>query len=176
LVELEREIVRLRDIEEIRQLQAKFWLAADGNILTGPTHEPETIADLFTEDGIWELAGVDGEFASWSDMGPDGRSEMLAWFRESQCLVPFAMHFGVCPIINVNGRTADACWKVLATMTTQSKQALWSGGLYEVAYLKTHLGWRIRSVRVTVGFNTPFEGDGWGAMRYAPLARNAAPD
>jgi len=164
-VELELRV--LRDIEEIKKLRALFWLACDGDILHGPTHHPEEIADLFTEDGSWTMGGVERDEISWPDSGPHGRAEILNWFRETQRRISFAMHFGVTPIINVNGDQASGQWKLFAAML-RGHEALWVGSIYNDTYLRTAHGWRIQTARVSVGFNTPFS-EGWGETRYVPL-------
>jgi hypothetical protein len=80
------------------------------------------------------------------------------------------MHFGAAPIISVRGDEADGSWRLFATMTALDGRALWAGANYDDTYRRTDRGWRIQSARVTVGFNTPFEADGWVTTKYVPLA------
>jgi hypothetical protein len=168
---LARRIDELHDIEQIKQLQARFWLACDGDFVHGPTHDPVALTDLFTEDGSWIIEGFESEGGSRPEMRADGREDLLAWFTRSQKNVPFSMHVGAAPVIEVDGSEATGTWKLLGLMTTSENQALWAGAIYNVVYRRTGNGWRIREARLAIGFNTPFE-DGWGKMRFAPLARH----
>lgn len=168
---LERESRMLQDVEDIKKLRALFWLACDGDILRGPTHDPETIADLFTDDGSWTMAGVQSDDMSWEDSGPRGRAEIIRWFSETQRRISFAMHFGVTPIIQVNGDEATGRWKLFATMLRGS-EALWVGSIYDDTYRRTSQGWRIHTTRVSIGFNTPFS-EGWAQTRYVPLPHDS---
>ena len=45
---LEERITRLEDIEAIKQLKVKYSHICDDD------HNPDTIASVFVEDGIWE--------------------------------------------------------------------------------------------------------------------------
>jgi hypothetical protein len=175
-LELERlaqRVGELHDIEQIKQLQARFWLACDGDFVHGPTHDPVAIADLFTADGSWVMEALEVDGVSRPEMRADGRQELLAWFTRSQANVPFSMHVGVAPVIEVDGADARGTWKLLGLMTTADHRALWAGAQYSVRYHRTEAGWRIKETRLAVGFNTPFE-SGWGAERFAPLARHQA--
>jgi hypothetical protein len=171
LERLARQVDELHDIEQIKQLQARFWLACDGDFVRGPTHDPVAITDLFTEDGSWVIRALDVEGASWPEMWADGRDELLAWFTRSQANVPFSMHVGAAPVIEVDRPEAQGTWKLLGLITTAERHALWAGAIYHVRYLLTVNGWRIKEASVTVGFNTPFD-TGWGALRFVPLARH----
>jgi len=172
LAELEAEVRRLRDIEEIKQLQARFWLACDGDVRYGPTHLPEAIVELFTEDGSWGPLQVAGDDDPDAMAFPRGRDELLEYFRGTQERVPFAMHFGAAPLIEVDGDDATGKWKLMGTMTTAAQNALLAAAIYHTTYRRTPDGWRIRSSRLVLGFNTPWE-DGWAKTKYATLVRNA---
>ena len=48
MTELQQRITRLEDIEAIKQLKARYSHICDD------LHNPDTIASVFAEDGIWE--------------------------------------------------------------------------------------------------------------------------
>ena len=48
--ELEKRITRLEDIEAIKQLKARYCEICDD------MHNPDRVASVFVEDGIWESA------------------------------------------------------------------------------------------------------------------------
>jgi hypothetical protein len=124
LERLARQIEELHDIEQIKQLQARFWLACDGDFVHGPTHDPVAIANLFTDDGSWIMRGLDVAGASWPEMRADGKEELLAWFTRSQANVPFSMHVGVAPIIEVDSYGPERC---TTSATSEQQQAGGSG-------------------------------------------------
>jgi hypothetical protein len=165
------QIQTLLDMEEIRQLYARFWDACDGNLVSGPTHLYDEIADFFTEDGVWSVAPFGTEGNRFGGVKAEGREAIRESFKAPHGAVPFAMHLGVLPILRVDGDHATGRWKLLALMTTSAPAAMWAGAVHDAEYRRTELGWKISRVVVTVAFNSPFE-IGWARVRYAPLARH----
>jgi hypothetical protein len=171
LAQLFAEVRRLQDIEQIRTLHAQFWDACDGDLASGPTHLYAKIADFFTEDGIWSIAPFGSDEMRYSGVTAEGRSAILESFKTPHKNIPFAMHLGVLPIVEVDGNVAKGRWKLLALITRSNDQAIWGAAVHDADYRRTSDGWRISKVVVTVAFNSPFE-TGWAKARYAPLARH----
>jgi hypothetical protein len=165
----------LRDIEHIRELHARFWDASDGDLASGPTHRYDAMAECFTEDGVWIIPPFGPEGQRFGGVEARGREAIRESFKTPHQTVPFAMHLGVLPIINLAGDAATGRWKLLALMTGASRRAMWSGAVHDAEYRRTDSGWLISKVTVTVAFNSPFD-VGWAESRFSPLARHAKPE
>ena len=84
LSELEKRITRLEDIEAIKQLKARYCDICDD------LHNPDRIASVFAEDGIWE----GGEFGQAK--GHEAIRHLFSGFRDQ---FSFSQHNIMNPII-----------------------------------------------------------------------------
>jgi hypothetical protein len=167
---LEAEVRGLRDVEEIKALKAQYWRACDGDIVVGPSHNVEDIVGLYTEDGSFELMRLETPWGIQEQRGGTGSDALRAHFARLHEWYPFIMHFGMAPIIEVDGDRATGHWHFLATIhvTDQGGDSLWSGGTYEDVYVRTDAGWRIQSTLVVLGFRTSYD-VGWHERKYTSL-------
>ena len=118
---LEERIQIIEDQQEIAKLKARYVNLNDGG-WKGPTHtNPQAVADMFVEDGVWDGRPSTGY--------AQGRAEIKQLF-EAFGAVPFIVHYVTNPIIEVDGDTATGHWHAMVTMTVPGDQALWSLGLY----------------------------------------------
>jgi ketosteroid isomerase-like protein len=145
-------VQRIEDIEEIKQLKALYCMYCDGG-WAGPTHDYDQIAALFTEDAVTE--GTAGR--------TEGRESIRRLYRSYQA-TPFAFHRVTNPIIKVDGNRATGNWHVLVALTRPDGQAVWIAGIYDEEYQRTREGWRIKLLKFTPAFITPYE-QGWGKER-----------
>ncbi len=58
-MDLEKRIQRLEDTEAIKKLKYTYAKALDDG------YDPEQVADLFIEDGLWSISGVGGTAKGW---------------------------------------------------------------------------------------------------------------
>ena len=152
---LEERIRILEDQQEIVKLKARYVNWNDGG-WKGPTHtNPQAVADMFVEDGVWDGRPSTGY--------AQGRAEIKKLF-ETFGAVPFIVHYVTNPIIEVNGDTATGNWHALVTMTVPGDQALWSLGLYLEEYVRTPEGWKFKSLRFESAANSSYE-LGWAKQR-----------
>ena len=85
---LEERIQRLEDIESIKQLKVRYSHICDDD------HNPDKIASLFVEDGIWESP----------DFGvAKGHAEIEALFQNFKKMFSFSQHNMMNPLIHVDG-------------------------------------------------------------------------
>ncbi len=95
LEELEQRLRVLEDLEEIKQLKARYAALCDNG------YDCDGIAALFTPDGVW-----DG-----GDLGrAEGRGAIRDFFVKAPKAFPFAIHHVMNPIIEVSGDTARGRW------------------------------------------------------------------
>jgi SnoaL-like domain len=164
--ELERELRRLRDLEEIRTLKARYWKACDGDIVVGPSHDVQDIVDLYTEDGSWRVADIETPEGVRKGRGGTGWEGIRAYFQSRREHYRFIMHFGMAPIITITGDTATGHWHYIATLDAlHEPKPIWSAGVYLDEYVRTDAGWRIKNTVVVGGFATPFD-EGWRKTKY----------
>ncbi len=146
LAALERRIRRLEDLEEIKQLKARYAALCDAN------YDADGLAALFTADAVW-----DGGRLGRSE----GREAIRQFFRGSSQRISFAVHNILSPIIEVDGDTATGTWYLLQTCTyTNGNQAVLGAATYHDRYVREGGVWKFQHVRIESHFWTPYE-DGW---------------
>jgi hypothetical protein len=148
---LEREIARIEDENEIENLQRIYGFYIEEGFWS-------EAADLFADDGIFEIAGVGvyrgksrvrDYLASLDDEGPkDGRL-----YDQMQLM----------PIVDVatDGTTAQARWRLFAQEAKYGEFSEWGTGWYENDYVKEDGVWKIAHLRQFNRMYSPDQ-DGWG--------------
>jgi uncharacterized protein (TIGR02246 family) len=148
---LEERMRALEDVEEIKQLKARYAAACDNN------YDADAIAALFTEDAVWD-GGSLGK--------AEGREKIRKFFRRAPEFFPFAIHNVMNPVIEVDGDRATAQWYLLqpATMAREN-QAVWLSAAYRDEYVRVGGRWMFKHLKVTANFLTPYEA-GWAKQRF----------
>jgi len=150
LEELERRVRVLEDVEAIKKLKARYCSCCDDGF------DPDGIAELFTEDGVWESAG----FGSYR-----GRAAIRTFFEAGPSVFPFTIHQVMNPIIEVEGDRARGTWYLLQPSTmAPDGRAIWLAAHYEDEYVRDRGVWRFARLRTTTRFFTPYD-EGWGKTR-----------
>ena len=150
LEDIERRLRGLEDIEEIKRLKARYCSYCDDH------YDPEGIAALFTEDGVWD-GGTRGK--------AEGRAGIRDLFTRVTPLVPFSVHMVMNPIIEVEGDTAKGSWYFLGALTVaKENEAVWAAARYDDEYARVNGEWKYSRLKVTFFFWTPFD-QGWAKNR-----------
>ena len=129
---LELKIQRLQDIEEIRQLKARYFHACDQKALG-------TLVECFPEGEIWLDYGVVGTFNS--------RKEFLALFEEQAC------HDHI--VDTHHGQNAQISWQSPSKATaisdlyfhqinTKAQTLTQLSGFYQDTFINDGDGWKIQ--------------------------------
>lgn len=150
LAELEKRVKLLEDIETIKKLKAKYVQACDDN------YNPEKLARLFTENGVWDGGKVWGVH--------QGRGEIRKFFSEVSNDIIFAVHYAMTPEIYVDGDKAHGRWYGLVPATRKGNKAILMSVFYDDEYERVENEWLIRTSRVSVFFLVPYK-EGWGKKR-----------
>ena len=140
-IDFEKTVQRLADIEDIKQLKARYALACDDD------YNPDKLAPLFAENAIWN-GGILGY--------AEGREAIHAFFSASSTLVPFAVHQISTPLIEIDGDTATGQWYLWQPMVFQGT-ALWLSALYEDEYVRQDGKWLYQNLKLNIRMLTPFE-------------------
>ena len=139
--DLEKTIRRLADIEDIKQLKARYASACDDD------YNPDKLAPLFTEDAIW-----DGNILGYAE----GREGIREFFAAASSLVPFAVHQVSNPLIEIDGNTATGQWFLWQPMIF-GEQALWLSAVYEDRYVRLDGQWLYQHLKLHIRMLTPYE-------------------
>jgi uncharacterized protein (TIGR02246 family) len=146
LTDLERRIRALEDIEAIKQLKYRYADACDRG------YDADTLADLFTEDAIWE-----GDLFGRHE----GRDAIREFFRGVSTDIPFARHFMMNPIISVNGDEATGAWYLFQTCTfAEGNTPILGAASYADRYRRVDGTWKFRNLQLISTFWTPYD-EGW---------------
>ena len=146
----------LVDIEEIKQLKARYAAACDDD------YSPDVLADLFTEDAVW-----DGGFMGRAET----RAGIRAYFARASSRVGFAVHAVSNPLIEIDGDRATGCWYLFQPMTMKGSDAsFWFCAQYHDQYVRTAEGWKFQTVEITPRAFSPYE-KGFGVQLFADLPR-----
>ena len=145
---VEERLQRLEDQEAIRRLKMRYARFCDAG------YDPDGIASLFTEDGVWDGTPQMGEASH-------GREEIKRFFAAAPPIMSYARHYIVAPVIDVDtaGETATGSWYLIQPATLQG-QPVWLAGTYDDEYVKQDGQWLFRRVRVLLDFMTPHD-VGW---------------
>ncbi len=134
--ELEKRITRIEDIEAIKQLKARYCDICDD------MHNPDRIASVFAEDGIWES----GDFGV--AQGHEKIRELFAGFKR---LFSFSQHNITNPLIEINGDKATGVWYIMGPWTeTEGNKEIWMSARYVDDYVKINNEWKYQHLRVAV--------------------------
>lgn len=154
LSSLEDRVRWLMDVEEIKQLKARYAIACDDG------YDADVIAGLFTEDAIWE-GGALGR--------AETREGIRSFFRNSSEIVSFAVHGIGVPLIDVSGDRATGRWYLDQPMVLKDGDAaFWLCAQYHDDYVRTAEGWRFQKVVVETRAFSPYA-EGFGKTLIAEL-------
>lgn len=145
---LEQQVARLTAIEDIKQMKALYCHYCDNG------YDPDGIAGLFTEDGIWDGA----DFGRY-----EGREAIREFFRGISSDIVFAGHLVLNPIITVDGDSANGKWWLIMPCTTNmegKKEARWLAAEYDDDYVKVDGRWLNKHLKLDLKFFAPHL-DGW---------------
>ncbi len=130
---LEQRITRLEDIEAIKQLKARYCEICDD------MHNPDRIASVFAEDGIWESEAFGRA---------TGHAEIRALFQRFKDMFSFSQHNIMNPIIEVNGDRATAMWYIVGPWTqADTGKETWMTLRYDDDYVKIGGEWKYQHLR-----------------------------
>lgn len=149
--ELAQRVARLEAIDEIKRLKARYCAYCDDD------YDPEGIAGLFVEHGLW-----DGErFGRYV-----GRDQIKGFFKSISGEIVFAAHLALNPIIDIKDADhADGRWRLIMPATVRScgrNEARWLVAAYSETYVRVNAVWLFETMYTHVNFFESHDG-GWAA-------------
>ena len=161
---LEARLGVLEDVEAIRRLKARYGELVDERYAGGAPRSPAEleriageIADLFTEDALWEGGAALGTCR--------GRAAIRERFAAPT--LAFSWHYFVKPRIEVTGDSARARWDLLAPCTSREGRAMWMAGVEDDEYRRVDGRWLHQRMALRVVFLAPHD-RGWGRKPAPP--------
>ncbi|MAF46064.1 MAG: hypothetical protein CL407_09105 [Acidimicrobiaceae bacterium] len=152
VTDIESRLARLEDIEEIKQLKAKYCRYCDEG------YDPDGIASLFTEDGIWDGGKTFGV--------ANGRDAIRKHFQGAASRISIARHQVMNPIIEVTNDTATGHWLLFQPCTDGTTgEAVWLAATYNDQYVKSDGVWLIDRLTIDVAFFSPYD-KGWAEQQF----------
>lgn len=136
--ELEEQLFRLRDYEDIRALKARYLFACDNK-------DPKGMRACFADGRVHIDYGVIGTF--------DSADKLVALYTQLACHDHIIeMHHGSNPQIEVfDDGTAKGRWSLhYQQIDTQNNTLTQLGAYYDDKYRKVHGGWKIVETRCVV--------------------------
>ncbi len=94
---LEDQLGRMQDIRAIEQLKYQYASCCDRG------YDPEGIAALFIDDGVWVVNGVGGDVT--------GRDAIRGHFRDLSQSISWALHFMIAPQVELSKDRQSATGK-----------------------------------------------------------------
>jgi len=144
----------LFDIERIKQLKHRYCAFCDEQ------YNPDGIAGLFTEDGVWD-GGAFGR--------AEGREGIRTFFGDVSSQVEFANHYVTNPIIEIDRNAATGRWDLWQPMITAPEPAaLWLIAKYREQYVKVNDTWLFALLELDIKALSPYE-SGFAKQRFVEL-------
>lgn len=141
---LEQQISALMAIEAIKKLKAQYCAYCDDR------YDPEGIAGLFIENGVWEGESFGRHV---------GREAIKGFFRGVSGEIVFAAHLVLNPIIDIEADDrARGKWRLIMPATVRGPGgdvAKWLMGAYDERYVRVDGVWLFEMLKFRINFYTP---------------------
>jgi len=154
---LEAKLARVEGHQAITNLKSEYGALADARYTRkGPKPQTEVdelavrLADLFTEDAVWDAGGGLGRC--------EGREAIRERFARPT--LQYAWHFFVKPDLRIEGAKARGVWDVFALCTTVEARAMWMVGVEHDEYACVDGRWLHRRMQLDAKLMAPYDG-GW---------------
>ena len=133
-------VQRIEDTLAIMKLQAIYGTLVDKG-WNGMQIDSREVANLFVEDGTW-VCKETGVYAK-------GRDQIASVFEQLNNAIDFYLHGFINPIIDLDGNTAKATWRLIVGNEAKGKSGMIFGS-EEVDYIRTDAGWRFKNLRLNI--------------------------
>lgn len=148
--DLAAQIARLTAVEDIKNLKAIYCAFCDDQ------YNPDGLADLFIDDGVWDGGPEFGRH--------EGRDAIRRFFEGASGSIVFAAHLVMNPIIDVDGDRATGKWRLIMPCTVmndaEEPEARWLLSAYDESYVRQDGQWKFASLTVDSQFYATHVG-GW---------------
>jgi hypothetical protein len=154
---IEERLRAVEDREAIRALKAFYAKCADDKYTDDHRRKPQAEIDAITRRQVEATFTPDAVWDGGPQFGTrDGREAIYDHLRSGGW--NFSLHYFVSPVITLAGDTAQASWMLWQPCTlTKDNRAMLMSATTDDDYVRTTAGWRMRRMRFTLKFITPFD-------------------
>ena len=148
---LEARIRRLEDIEEIKNLQARYCYFID-------TLQMDKVPDLFAEKFMAEYVPL-GTYTT--------KAILLKFLKATDEGTSMMSHQAMTPLIEGDGDKARGTWYLFGPFNNRAPEgevANWIQGRYDNDYVREDGKWKFSHLRFKFNIQSPYE-DGWVKTR-----------
>ncbi|MFC0040048.1 nuclear transport factor 2 family protein [Actinomadura rayongensis] len=136
---LEDRVRRLEDLEQIREVTARYAHATNRGF-AGRTIDWDALETVYTEDSEWHSVDM--------DLHVSGRKSILDVLRKVAPTVDIAMHSFTSPLIDLDGDTATGRWIMpIGSVHGGQLRSVFMDAAF--TYQRTAAGWRISRTDVS---------------------------
>ena len=149
--ELEARIRKIEDIEEIKNLQARYCYLID-------TLQMDKVPDLFADNFTAEYVPL-GTYTT--------KAKLLKFLKATDEGTSMMCHQAMTPLIEVDGDKATGIWYLFGPFTNRTPEgevANWIQGRYDNDYVREDGKWKLSHLRFRFNIQSPYE-DGWVKTR-----------
>ena len=157
MADLEQRLRAVEDREAIRALKAYYARCADEKYTDDHRRKPQDEVDAITRRQVEATFTADAVWDGGKQFGlREGREAIYNHLRSGGW--NFALHYFVSPVITISGDAGQGSWMLWQPCTlTQDDRAMLMSATTEDDYVRTPQGWRMRRMRFTLKFLTPFD-------------------
>lgn len=138
---MEERVQRLEDVEATKNLTVRYVSHVDKG-LNGKTVDLDGLRSVFAEDATWKSADM--------QISGAGIDQIVQGVKDQTAGVEFSMHSFTNPVIAVHADQATGTWLLwIASKIGGEAREVFLGE--DVTYVRTPLGWRMKSVNLHVG-------------------------
>lgn len=153
-MDLEKRIQRLEDTEAIKKLKYTYAKALDDG------YDPEQVADLFIEDGLWSISGVGGT--------AKGTENIRTHSKNLGSSIKWGQHNMFAPVVEISedGTTAVGEFYLICLLTMlepdseTGEEAYILAGKYRDTFVKRNGIWYFETLVGHIDQSAPWS-DGW---------------
>lgn len=128
---------RLEDVEAVDRLKTMYCFHCDDGF------DPDAIAALFCEDGVWDGGTLRGRQV--------GRVAIRAYFAQNNSRIPFSAHLLSNKLIDVDGDRARGRWRMLMPYNNAENPphgARWQVSAYDDDFVRLDRRWYFKTLRL----------------------------
>lgn len=131
---VEDRLARLEAVEQIRQLKSEYCNICDAG------HDPDRIIELFTDDGVWEMA-EHGRF--------QGHEELRRAFASFGDAISFSQHNTTNLDVRMYDDRATGTWHFIGVVAAGDAAGRLTVARYDEEYVRVGAVWKIQYLRAT---------------------------
>jgi ketosteroid isomerase-like protein len=147
---LRADVHEVKSRQEIKELKYEYFHTVD-------VRDPEAFTELFTEDAVLDIQALDDPWGRY-----EGHEEIRECIELLIAQFDLELHFGINPVIEVDGETATGRWYFFGTFVFADTEYVdpmdaWETGIYHEKYRQVDGEWKFEEVFVDTVAVFPYD-------------------